>query len=72
MAALGEYTNVYNTALNLLVRRGYQVWYEPDTREYCAEKDGWDFRPAGQPMKEYRARWQYDSAIDWTPVRSPE
>lgn len=44
MAALGEYTNVYNTALNLLVRRGYQVWHEPDTREYCAEKDGWDFR----------------------------
>ena len=43
MAALSEHSNVYNTALLVLKRKGYQVWYNSNTKDYCAEKDGWDF-----------------------------
>lgn len=44
MAALSEYSNVYNTALLVLIKKGYQVWYEKKSDRYCAERDGWDFR----------------------------
>jgi hypothetical protein len=44
MASLSEYTNVYNTALLILRRKGYQLWYDPNTQDYCAEQRGWDFR----------------------------
>ncbi|MDE9455918.1 hypothetical protein [Xenorhabdus bovienii] len=43
MPALSEYTNVYNTALNILDKKGYRVWYDEEIQGYCAEKDGWDF-----------------------------
>lgn len=43
MAALSEYTNVYNTALTVLSRKGFQLWYDEGAGCYCAEKDGWDF-----------------------------
>ena len=43
MPTLGEYTNVYNTALLILQRKGFQVWYEKANDTYCAERDGWDF-----------------------------
>ncbi|SFR77248.1 hypothetical protein SAMN05428960_1417 [Mitsuaria sp. PDC51] len=43
MAALSEYTNVYNTALNVLKQKGFRLWRDVDTDMYCAEKNGWDF-----------------------------
>ena len=66
MPALGEYTNVYNTALVVLRRKGYQVWSEDGGNTYCAERDGWDFRadsPTGLlglvAIFEYRAPAAY-------------
>lgn len=41
MPALSYYTNVHNTALVVLERKGYRLWTENEV--YCAEKDGWDF-----------------------------
>jgi hypothetical protein len=43
MPALSEYSNVYNTALVILQKKGYQLWYDEQTKLYGAEKDGWDF-----------------------------
>jgi hypothetical protein len=43
MAALAEHTNVFDTAFAILCQKGYQIWFEPDSSLYCAEKDGWDF-----------------------------
>ena len=43
MAALAEYSNVYNTALILMDQKGYRLWYDRKKELYCAEKDGWDF-----------------------------
>ena len=44
MAALSEYTNVYNTALLILRQKGFQLWYDTRTGDFCAERDGWDFK----------------------------
>jgi hypothetical protein len=44
MPTLSEYSNVYNTALVILERKGFQVWHDEQTNLYCAEKDGWDFQ----------------------------
>lgn len=43
MPALSEYSNVYNTALNVLDKKGFSVWYNEETELFCAEKEGWDF-----------------------------
>ena len=43
MPALSEYTNVYNTVILILQKKGYQTWYDEQADLYCAEKDGWDF-----------------------------
>ena len=43
MPALSYYSNVHNTALNILVDRGYQLWRDPETDAICAERDRWDF-----------------------------
>jgi hypothetical protein len=43
MPALGEYVNVYSSALATLAQKGYQVWYNSKSELFCAEKDGWDF-----------------------------
>ncbi|MES2569373.1 MAG: hypothetical protein V4710_04885 [Verrucomicrobiota bacterium] len=43
MPALGYYTNVHNTALVILQRKGYRIWTEVDGDMICAEKSGWDF-----------------------------
>ena len=43
MATLSEYSNVYNTALNILDQKGFRLWYDDETNMFCAEKDGWDF-----------------------------
>jgi hypothetical protein len=34
MAALTGYTNVYDTALTILVQKGYQMWYVESTKTY--------------------------------------
>lgn len=43
MPTLSQYTNVHDTAVALLQRKGYQVWRDDGARLYCAERDGWDF-----------------------------
>lgn len=43
MPTLSEYANVHNTSLNILAEKGYQLWLDPETQLYFAEKDGWDF-----------------------------
>jgi hypothetical protein len=43
MPALSEYSNISNTALNILDKKGYQIWYDERLEMYCAEKNGWDF-----------------------------
>ena len=43
MAALGEHSNVYDTAIALIVKKGFEVWYEPEKDHFFAEKNGWDF-----------------------------
>jgi hypothetical protein len=42
MPTLSQYTNVYNTAVALLRKKGFQVWRDEGQR-YWAERDGWDF-----------------------------
>ena len=44
MPALSEHSNVYNTVLLILQSKGYQVWFDEQGEDYCAERDGWDFR----------------------------
>jgi hypothetical protein len=44
MPALSYYTNVHNTALVVLNRKGYRIWTEEGGRVICAERQGWDFR----------------------------
>ncbi len=43
MPALSEYTNVYNTALELLSQKGFQLWFDEAAQLFYAEKEGWDF-----------------------------
>ncbi len=43
MPSLSEYTNVYNSVLNILKKKGFQSWYDEDSELFCTEKDGWDF-----------------------------
>lgn len=45
MPTLSAHSNTENTALVILVNKGYQVWKEGDT--YKAEKNGWDFSAGG-------------------------
>lgn len=70
MAALYEATNIYNTAIGVLLEKGFQVWLDPKTGRFWAEKDGWDFAcetlcgllglvtifEARAPLK-YQSRW---------------
>lgn len=43
MPALSEYSNVHNTAILILRKKGYQAWYDEQAELYCAEMNGWDF-----------------------------
>lgn len=43
MAAIADYTNVHDTALRVLLEKGYQIWCDEKSNEYWAEKDGWDY-----------------------------
>jgi hypothetical protein len=47
MPALGEYANVYNSALEVLRQKGYRIWKNERADMFCAEKDGWDFMADG-------------------------
>lgn len=49
MATLADHPNVYNTALALLERKGYQLWHDGESNLYYAEKNGWDFA-SGSPV----------------------
>src|SRR5205085_9022050 len=42
------YTNVHNTALVILQRKGYRVWTEQNGERICAEENGWDFMAGDQ------------------------
>lgn len=50
MPALSYYTNVHNTALVILKRKGFRLWTEQGGDLICAEKDGWDFM-ANDPVQ---------------------
>jgi hypothetical protein len=43
MPALGAYSNVLNTALVVLERKGFRVWSDEAQENWYAERDGWDF-----------------------------
>ncbi|MDR5835489.1 hypothetical protein [Caballeronia sp. LZ034LL] len=43
MPALSEYSNVHDSVFNILSKKGYKVWIDPEKETYWAEKDGWDF-----------------------------
>jgi hypothetical protein len=43
MPALGDYSNVYNTALLILQQKGYRIWCDETETTYYCERDGWDF-----------------------------
>ena|SRR5882762_5931268 len=43
MAALADHTNVFDTVISILEKKGYQIWYVGASCTYYAEKDGWDF-----------------------------
>jgi hypothetical protein len=41
--ALGEYANVFDTALAVLEQKGYDVWKDEAADVFCAQRGGWDF-----------------------------
>jgi len=41
--ALGEYPNVWDSAIAVLEQKGYTVWHDSRTDMYGAERGGWDF-----------------------------
>ena len=43
MPSLSAYSNTENTALIILQRKGYQIWFDKEMDRYCCEKEGWDF-----------------------------
>ena len=43
MPTLSAYSNVENTALIILKKKGYNVWLNKSDNLYFAERNGWDF-----------------------------
>jgi hypothetical protein len=43
MPALAAYTNVLNTSLVILEKKGFRVWSNEKQDQWFAEKNGWDF-----------------------------
>lgn len=43
MPALGDYPNVWDSAIAVLEEKGYAVWHDPRAELYCAQRAGWDF-----------------------------
>ncbi len=78
MPALSEYSNVYNTCLLILKKKGWRYWYDESLELFGAEKDGWDLladSPAGLlgmvAIYEHRAPtefreywWREDDSIE--------
>ena len=78
MPALSEHSNVYNTCLLILKKKGWRCWYDESLDVYGAEKDGWDLlgdSPAGLlgmvTIYEHRAPdefreywWREDDSIE--------
>jgi hypothetical protein len=88
MPALATYTNVLNTALVILQRKGFRVWSDNDETNWFAERDGWDFQ-ADDPIQllgligifefqkpaEYREYWwqlQEPYLIENVPKQAPD
>jgi hypothetical protein len=84
MPALSYYSNVFNTALAMLQRKGFRVWTEQDGNLVCAERDGWDFMAddpvqllgliaiyeAHQPAKHTEYWWKIDEPRLWDKIPS--
>jgi hypothetical protein len=43
MPALSEYSNVYDVAIGVLEKKGFQVWFDRGRDMFFCEKNGWDF-----------------------------
>ncbi|HEY9475240.1 MAG TPA: hypothetical protein VIS06_15510 [Mycobacteriales bacterium] len=43
MPALGEYADVYDTAIAVLEQKGFTIWKDEAADMFCAQRDGWDF-----------------------------
>jgi hypothetical protein len=41
--ALSEHVNVYTTAIAVLERKGFSIWYDRERDTFCAQRGGWDF-----------------------------
>jgi hypothetical protein len=41
--ALSEYPNVYNSVLEVIRAKGFEVWRDVDSGLVYGQKDGWDF-----------------------------
>ena len=88
MPALSYYSNVHNTALVVLRRKGYRLWTEQKGEVFCAEKDGWDFMAfdpvqllgivaiyeAHQPTEHREYWWKLDkpNLYDTIPTKPPK
>jgi hypothetical protein len=40
--ALGEYANVFDTALAVIRSKGFDLWRDDETGEFWGQRDGWD------------------------------
>lgn len=43
MPTLSEFANVYDSALDLLEKKGFQLWFDEKSDLFFAERNGWDF-----------------------------
>ena len=43
MPALSSHLNVFNTAILIIMDKGYRYWVNDDETYYYAEKEVWDF-----------------------------
>lgn len=84
MPALSEHSNVYSTAVSILRKKGFNLWYDKATDHFFAEKDGWDFcsdSPCGllglvaiydsaKPEGYSEYWWREPNAVDYTKLPS--
>jgi hypothetical protein len=40
---ISEFPNVYDSALDLLEKKGFQLWFDEKSDLFFAERNGWDF-----------------------------
>ena len=41
---ISDSKTVYHAIFTILINKGFQVWYDIQTADYWAEKEGWDYR----------------------------